>query len=70
MTWLDGMAVIVGPMTYGGICGVVDWSAVRPFPATRDCPAGTMLDFYGPELVPVRHGLTVCFHNQRWIEAL
>ena len=67
VAWPDGMRVLVGPLDYGGMVGVIDWSADVKQPAGRYFPSQSMTEMYGPNLVPVRHGFTVTFHHQRWI---
>jgi hypothetical protein len=67
LAWPDGMAVVVGPLDFGGIKGVVDWSFNPRIPGDCHTPPSTMLREYGCNMVPVRRGLEASLHHQRWL---
>jgi len=64
-----GQRVLVGPLDYGGLTGVVDWNADRPIKGGRYMPEERMTDSY-PNTVPVRIRLSLVFINTRWLMTL
>lgn len=65
----SGQRVLIGPMDYGGMSGVVDWSLDQPLPAGRHMPAMRMTESY-PGTVPVRVQHSIAFTHHRWLQAV
>lgn len=61
-----GQPVLVGPLDYGGMKGVVDWTADTLMPGGRYMLSRRMTEIY-PSTVPVRIQSTVAFINHRWL---
>lgn len=64
-----GQRVLVGPLDYGGMNGVVDWAADTPMPGGRYMPEERMTESY-PGTVPVRIQATTAFISTRWLLTL
>ncbi len=64
-----GQRVLVGPLDYGGLHGVVDWAADTPMPGSRDMPEERMTEIYSAT-VPVRIRHTLAFISTRWLLTL